>query len=83
MTKKGAFVLFIIAATVFNIIVTVICFMILLLLYSVFALPYIPDKADAVGFPLLFLVSLVLSFLIYQHALKLYLKKRPFPGSDQ
>jgi len=81
MKKRGFFFLFIIAATVFNCIVTVICFFVLMLLYSFFVIPHIPDKANAVGFPLLFLVSLALSFFIYHRALKLYRKKWPFPGS--
>ena len=78
MTKKAGFVLFIIAATVFSILVTAVFFAILILLYSFLAVPHIQDEASFIGIPLLFLASIILSFLIYRQALKLYLKKHPF-----
>ena len=69
--------LFMLAATVFNIVVTVICIAVLMLLYTVLVIPHIPDKASIIGVLLLFLVSFILSFIIYQKTLKLYLKKYP------
>ena len=78
MAKKSKLVLFIIAATAFNILTTVICFTFLMLLYSILAVSHIPEKIRFIGFPLLFLASIILSFLIYRVVLKLYLKKYPF-----
>ena len=77
MIKKAGIALFIIVATLFNILVTAICFAILLLLFSVLAVPHISDQAAFIGSLLLLAVSFGLSFLVYQRALKLYLKKRP------
>jgi hypothetical protein len=65
------------AATVFNIVVTVICFTLLLVLYSFLVIPRIPNETAFIAIPFLFVISVVLSFLIYQRALKVYLKKKP------
>ena len=77
MTRKTKLLLFMLAATVFNIAVTVICFTTLLLLYSLLLVPRLPAPAAPLGPPVLFVASLVLSFFIYRKALKTYLKKRP------
>ena len=77
MIKKRQIVLFVLGATVFNVLVTLICITILMLLYSILLVPNIPENVSFIGFPLIFLASFVLSFLIYQKALKLYLKKHP------
>ena len=77
MTKKTKMALFMLVATVINIIFTVICFAILMLLYIVFLVPHIPEASRFVGFPVLFIVSLVVSFFVYKKALKSYLKKHP------
>jgi energy-coupling factor transporter transmembrane protein EcfT len=82
MTKKAHMVLFMFAATVFNIILTLICLSILVLLYSVFLVQHIPENKSFIGFPLIFLASLVLSYIIYQKFLKLYLKKHPEKNSQ-
>ena len=74
MTKKAKIALFIIAATAFNILVTVICFAIFLLLFSVLAIPHISDQAGFIGSLLLLAVSCVLSFLVYQYVLNRYKK---------
>jgi hypothetical protein len=65
------------AATVFNIVITVICFALLLILYSVLLVPRISSKMIPLGFPFLFIAALVLSFMVYQKVLKVYLKKKP------
>ena len=77
------FIPFMAAATVFNVLVTAVCFVILSLLYMVFLIPYINEEMAFLGFSFLFVVSLVLSFFIYQRALKLYLKKWPLPGQQE
>ena len=75
MTKKAHMVLFMLAATVVNIVLTLICLSILMLLYSFFVIQHVPENASFISFPLIFLASFVFSFLIYQKILKLYLKK--------
>ena len=77
MTKKTKMVLFLLSATAINVVLTVICFSILMLIYTVLIIPRIPDNVSFVGFPLIFLASLVIAFIVYQMALKLYLKKHP------
>ena len=77
MAAKRRIVLFMLGATVFNILLVVICFSVLMLFYSVLLVPIIPENASFIGFLLVLLTSFVLSFLIYQKAIKLYLKKHP------
>ena len=77
MIKKAKYALFIAAATVFNMAVTIICFTILMLPYSVLLIPRISEKTAYAGVYLLLAAAIVFSFLIYRRALKLYLKKRP------
>jgi hypothetical protein len=75
MNKKINTLLFVLGATLFNIIVTVVFFIGLLLLYAKFFLPLIPESGRAWGFPLLFVAAIVLSFLTYRFALNLLMKK--------
>jgi hypothetical protein len=77
VTKKVRLVLFMAAATAFNAAAAVVCFVLLLLLYTALAVPRIPAEAAPLGLPLLFIASLALSFLIYRRVLKGYLKKHP------
>ena len=83
MIKKRKLVFFIIAAVVFNMLLTLICFAILLPLYSFFVIPRIPQEPGFFGFPLVIVISLALSFFIYQRFLALYLKKHSYPGLHQ
>jgi energy-coupling factor transporter transmembrane protein EcfT len=82
MTKKPGMILFMLAATVFNIVITILCFLILMLIYTVFVVPHIPDNVSSYGFPIIFLASFFISFLAYQKALKLYLKKHPMKDRE-
>jgi hypothetical protein len=75
MNKKANTLLFILGATLFNIIVTVLCFMALLLLYARFLMPFIPENGRVWGFPLVFVAAMALSFLIYRFLLNLLMKK--------
>ncbi|MCL1928112.1 MAG: hypothetical protein FWG07_04905 [Treponema sp.] len=77
MATKGRMVLFMLGATVFNILLVVICFFVLILFYSILLVPIIPENVSFIGLPLVLLSSFILSFLIYQKAIKLYLKKHP------
>jgi len=75
MNKKVNTVLFILGATLFNIIVTLISFVTLLILYVKALMPIIPEGGRSWGFPLIFIASIALSFLVYRLALKMMLKK--------
>jgi Na+/melibiose symporter-like transporter len=75
VNKKLNSVLFILGATLFNILVTVLCFVGLLLLYARFIMSFLPEESRAWGFPLLFIAALVLSFLAYRFAVKLLMKR--------
>jgi hypothetical protein len=75
MSKKAKTIIFIIGATVFNIIVTVLCFLALLALYSRYLYFRIPEDSLAWALPVIFLASILASFLVYRLALKLIMKK--------
>jgi hypothetical protein len=77
MNKKVNTLLFILGATLFNIIVTVLCFLALLLLYARFIMTVLPENGRAWGFPLIFIIAIALSFFVYRCVLKLLLKKIP------
>ena len=72
MNKKTNTIWFILGATVFNILTTIICFVLLLVLYVKLNLP---ESTVAWGFPLIFIGAIVLSFLIYRLVIKQVMKK--------
>jgi hypothetical protein len=67
--------LFILCATLFNILVAVISFFILTILYSRFIFPIIPQGHSQWIFILIFLGSIAVSFVVYRLVLKLLLHK--------
>jgi hypothetical protein len=75
MNKKVNTILFVLGATLFNILVTVICFAVLIVLYAKTIMPVIPEDGRSWGFPLIFIASIVISFFVYRLALKLFLRK--------
>jgi hypothetical protein len=75
MNKKVNTLLFILGATVFNILITVVGFVALFLLYARFAAPHLPESAAAWGFPVIFIGSIAISFLVYRVVLKFLLKR--------
>ncbi|MDR0583336.1 MAG: leader peptide processing enzyme [Treponema sp.] len=75
MNKKVNTLLFILGATLFNILVTVLGFVALMLLYVKFIMPFLPEEGRSWGFPLIFIAAIVLSFVVYRLVLKLLLKK--------
>jgi phosphoglycerol transferase MdoB-like AlkP superfamily enzyme len=75
MNKKTNTILFILGATVFNLLITLILLVLLLVLYGRFLAPTLPETIAPWGFPVLFVVSIVLSFVIYRLALKYFMKK--------
>ena len=75
MSKKTNTLWFILGATAFNIITTLIFFILLLVVYARLLLPYLPETAGAWGFPIIFIGSIALSFVLYRFALKFLMKK--------
>lgn len=75
MNKKSNTLLFMIGATVFNILITVICFVLLLVLYGRLLAPLLPQETAAIGLPIVFIGAIVLSFVIYRFALKAFTKR--------
>ena len=75
MSKKTNTLWFVLGATAFNILVTVISFVILLVLYAKFLLPLLPESSGAWGFPIIFIGAIALSFVVYRLVLKQIMKK--------
>ena len=75
MNKKVNTVLFIVGATLFNIVITVGSFLLLLTVYAQFLMRFLPEAAQAWSFPLLFIAAIAISFVVYRFSLKLLLKK--------
>jgi pilus assembly protein TadC len=75
MSKKTNTLWFILGATVFNILTTIICFILLLLVYARLLLPKLPESAAAWGLPIIFIGAIVLSFIFYRFILKQIMKK--------
>ncbi|MDR1362473.1 MAG: leader peptide processing enzyme [Spirochaetaceae bacterium] len=73
MTKHKNTILFIIAATGFNIILTVMIFIFTFLLFVVFIKPFISDNYVIFGLPVILIISIFLSFTIYRILLKRFL----------
>jgi len=75
MNKKVNTLLFIFGGTVFNILIVVVCFIVLTLLYYNFLMPLMPEESHSWGFALIFLASIVLSFVLYRIIIKYLMKK--------
>ena len=69
MSKKTNTLLFILGGTVFNILVTVICFVVLLVIYSRFH-SALPENSAAWILPVIFIISIIASFFIYRPVVK-------------
>ena len=75
MNKKLNTFLFIVSATIFNILCVVISFLLLTVLFEKFIMPMMPEQGGAWGFSLIFIISLALSFVIYRFVIKFMVKK--------
>jgi len=75
MNKKLNTVFFILGATLFNVIVAIISFILFMLLYVRFIMNLIPEQSRSWGFTLIFLASIAVSFLVYRFVLKYLLTK--------
>ena len=75
MSKKTNTFVFIILGTVFNVIITVFCFIIFLVIYSNVLYPLLPNSSAAWALPVIFVGSIVVSFFVYRLVMKLFMKK--------
>ena len=76
MTKKANTVVFILAATLFNVLVTIFSFLVLLITYSRFLFSLVPENVSPWIMPVLFVFSIVISFLIYRAVMNVLIKKK-------
>jgi hypothetical protein len=75
MSKKTNTLLFVLAASLVNIALTVASFLLLYLPYALLLAPRLPPSSVIWILALLFLLALALSFIVYQALLKLFIKK--------
>jgi len=75
MNKKVNTVLFILGATIFNIIITVLSFLLLLILNANILMKILPQGSQAWSFPLIFIAAIAISFFVYKLMLGILVKK--------
>ncbi|MDR0464467.1 MAG: leader peptide processing enzyme [Treponema sp.] len=75
MNKKTNTILFILGATLFNVIVCIAGFLILFFLYARFIHPILPEGGQSWSFSLIFIGAIAISILVYRVVLKALLKK--------
>jgi hypothetical protein len=79
MSKKSNTLIFILAATVFNVLITIIAFLALLFLFTVVIMPRLPEpaagRAAAWAIPVIFIGAIAVSFAVYRIVLKLFMKR--------
>jgi hypothetical protein len=75
MNKKTNTLFFVFAATLANLLLTILSFMLLYLPYALWIAPRLPPSSVVWILALLFLLALVISVIVYQALLKLFIKK--------
>ena len=75
MNKKTNTWLFILGGTVFNILVTIIAFIVLLVVFLRFLAPALPEAAASWGLLVIFIGAIALSFVVYRVVLKQLMKR--------
>jgi len=75
MSKKTNTLLFLLGATVFNVIICLASFLILFFIYARFLFPILPEGGESWSFLFLFIASIAVSILVYRAVLKLIMKK--------
>jgi hypothetical protein len=75
MNKRVNTLLFILGATVFNILVTLMLILMFSFIYIKFIMPFLPGDVQAWPFVLIFIGAVVLSFVVYRVVLNILLKK--------
>ena len=77
MSKKTNTLLFVLGGTVFNILITILCFILFSVLCSLLILPRLPPDSAAGSMIIasIFVAAVVVSFFIYRLAIKIIMKK--------
>ncbi len=75
MNKKANAALFLFGATVFNIVVTVSSFLLLIFAYGRLLAPILPAGSAAWGLPVVFVAAIAFSFGAYRFALRVLMKR--------
>ena len=75
MNKKLNTVLFMLGATLINVLMVIVGFILLSLLYINFLAPILPAGSETWAFALIFIGAIVLSFVAYRALMKLLEKK--------
>ncbi|HOJ97939.1 MAG TPA: leader peptide processing enzyme [Termitinemataceae bacterium] len=75
MNKKANTIFFMLGATIFNVVITVVSFVILLVIYGKWIVPLLPAESAPMGLPLVFVGAIVVSFVVYRLALKWFMKR--------
>jgi len=75
MSKKTNTLLFLLGGTVFNVLITVLFFLIFMAIYIRFIYPLLPEDSAAWALPVIFVVSIAVSFFVYRQAVKIIAKK--------
>ena len=75
MSRQTNTLLFILVASVANIVLTLVSFLIFYLLYAALLAPRLPPSSAIWCLAALFLLALILSFIVYQALLKWFMKK--------
>jgi len=75
MNKKLNTILFILGATVFNVIIAIISFILLALIYARFILPIIPPSGQSWGITLILIASIAVSIFVYRFVIKALIAK--------
>jgi len=75
MNKKINTLLFILCATLFNIVVAMVSFIVFTILYIKFLMLQMPETSRSWAFTAIFLVSIGVSFLVYRIVLKHLIEK--------
>lgn len=70
MNKKANTVLFVLGATVVNVIIMMVIFLAVFVLYGKFLAPAIPDQVDQIMMIVIFIGSIVLTYFIYHRMIK-------------
>jgi len=78
MNKKFNTFLFVMGATVFNIVVTLLTFVLLLMFYARFLTNVLPDEAHTWVLLVFFIAAIVVSFVVYRRILNKMLAKIKF-----
>jgi hypothetical protein len=75
MNKKVNTILFILGATLFNILITILSFLVLLIIYAKTIMRILPEGAQAWSFPFIFIAALAIAFFAYRYILRYLISK--------